>query len=93
MMIYLTGECAETWGYPRMPVDEVLLGSRMMVAKEAHTSNAVKALIAQMQGVTDVEWHKTYSGPAGGMITVRSEMGEPIHKIANRAVMLWDYFG
>ncbi|KAJ5151391.1 fatty acid synthase beta subunit [Penicillium canariense] len=89
MMPLFTGEWAESRGYPRMPVDGVLLGSRMMVAKEAHTSTAVKRLIVDTPGVTDAEWHKTYDGPIGGVITVRSEMGEPIHKIANRAVMLW----
>jgi len=25
----------------------------------------------------------------GGVITVRSELGEPIHKVNNRALMLW----
>ncbi|KAJ5193540.1 fatty acid synthase beta subunit [Penicillium cf. viridicatum] len=89
MMPLLTGEWAESRGYPRMPVDGILIGSRMMVAKEASTSTSVKNLIVQTPGVDNSEWHKTYDGPAGGVITVRSEMGEPIHKIANRAVILW----
>ncbi|KAG9535377.1 beta subunit of fatty acid synthase, partial [Aureobasidium melanogenum] len=35
------------------------------------------------------DWEKTYKGPAGGVITVRSEMGEPIHKLATRGVLFW----
>ncbi|PUU78407.1 fatty acid synthase beta subunit [Tuber borchii] len=36
----------------------------------------------------DKDWGKTYKGPAGGVITVRSEMGEPIHKLVTRGVRL-----
>ncbi|KAE8145032.1 sterigmatocystin biosynthesis fatty acid synthase subunit beta [Aspergillus avenaceus] len=86
---YLTGAWSVKHGYAQMPFDGVLLGSRMMVAQEAHTSRAVKELICNTAGVPDNEWEKTYEGSAGGIITVQSEMGEPIHKIANRGVMLW----
>ncbi|KAL8830553.1 MAG: hypothetical protein Q9191_001360 [Dirinaria sp. TL-2023a] len=89
MLPYLTGTWSEQLGYSRMPFDGLLMGSRMMVAKEAHTSLKVKELIAQTPGTSESDWYKTYTGPAGGVLTVRSEMGEPIHKIANRAVMLW----
>ncbi|KAG0644953.1 Fatty acid synthase beta subunit [Hyphodiscus hymeniophilus] len=86
---YLTGEWSERHGYPRMPVDGVLLGSRLMAAKEAHTSDKVKTLIMQTPGTSESDWHKTYDGPAGGVITISSEMGEPIHKLATRGVVLW----
>ncbi|GKZ29581.1 putative PKS/NRPS-like protein biosynthetic cluster [Aspergillus brasiliensis] len=86
---YITGQWSLPLGYPCMPFDGVLLGSRMMVAQEAHTSSAVKGIILKTPGVPDCEWEKTYSGPAGGIITVQSEMGEPIHKIATRGVRLW----
>ena len=89
MLPYLTGQWSHLLGYSRMPIDGILLGSRMMVAKEAHTSPSVKALIVQTPGTSEADWHKTYGGSAGGIITVRSEMGEPIHKVANRAVLLW----
>ncbi|KAL3429416.1 acyl transferase domain-containing protein [Aspergillus tetrazonus] len=71
-----------------MPFDAILLGSRVMAAQEARTSPAVKELICQTLGVGDEEWEGTYKKPTGGIITVRSEMGEPIHKIATRGVML-----
>lgn len=89
MMPYLTGSWSQSLGHPRMPVDGTLLGSRMMTAKEAHTSRPVKTLIVQTPGTSEADWHGTYGGSAGGVITVRSEMGEPIHKLANRAVLLW----
>ena len=86
---YLTGRWASHFGHAVMPFDGVLLGSRMMVAQEAHTSSATRKLICQTPGVANSDWERTYKGPAGGIITVRSEMGQPIHKIANRGVMLW----
>ncbi|KAK3307455.1 acyl transferase domain-containing protein [Chaetomium strumarium] len=86
---YLTGAWSTKYGYPPMPYDGCLFGSRMMVAKEAHTSLAAKQAIVDAPGLDDTEWEKTYKGPAGGVITVRSEMGEPIHKLATRGVLFW----
>ena len=86
---YLTGTWAAKFGYPAMPFDGCLFGSRMMTAKEAHTSTNAKKAIVDAEGVDDSQWEKTYKGPAGGVITVRSEMGEPIHKLATRGVKLW----
>lgn len=39
-----------------MPFDGFLLASRVMVAKEAHTSSSVKDLIVKAQGVDDAQW-------------------------------------
>jgi fatty acid synthase subunit beta len=86
---YLSGAWSEKLGRPRMPFDAILLGSRVMAAQEAHTSLAVKQAICQIPGVVDSEWEGTYQRPTGGILTVRSEMGEPIHKVATRGVMLW----
>ncbi|KAI0514857.1 fatty acid synthase beta subunit dehydratase [Xylaria bambusicola] len=86
---YLTGDWSKKYGYPAMPFDGCLFGSRMMVAKEAHTSKAAKQAIVDAEGLDDDQWEKTYKGPAGGVITVRSEMGEPIHKLATRGVCFW----
>ncbi|KAF1814692.1 beta subunit of fatty acid synthase [Eremomyces bilateralis CBS 781.70] len=86
---YLTGAWSANYGYPAMPFDGVLFGSRMMTAKEAHTSKNAKQAICDAEGLDDGEWEKTYKGPAGGVITVRSEMGEPIHKLATRGVRFW----
>ena len=86
---YLTGAWAEKYGYPPMPYDGVLFGSRVMTAKEAHTSPAAKQAIVDAEGLDDKDWEKTYKGPAGGIITVRSEMGEPIHKLATRGIQFW----
>ena len=86
---YLNGQWAARFGYPPMPFDGVLLGSRCMVAKEAWTSRAAKQAIVDAPGLEDHEWEKTYKGAAGGVITVRSEMGEPIHKLATRGILFW----
>ena len=86
---YLTGVWAKKFGYPPMPFDGVFFGSRVMVAKEAHTSKNAKQAIVDAPGLDDHDWEKTYKGPAGGIITVRSEMGEPIHKIATRGIKFW----
>ena len=86
---YMTGTWSGRFGYPPMPFDGCLFGSRMMTAKEAKTSVNAKKAIAEAAGVDDSEWEKTYKGAAGGVITVRSEMGEPIHKLATRGVRFW----
>lgn len=86
---YLTGTWSAKYGYPPMPFDGCLFGSRMMTAKEAHTSKNAKKAITEAEGLDDGQWEKTYKGPAGGVITVRSEMGEPIHKLATRGVKFW----
>ena len=86
---YLTGSWSGRFGYPPMPYDGCLFGSRMMTAKEAHTSKNAKKAIVDAPGVDDTQWERTYKGPAGGVVTVRSEMGEPIHKLATRGVLFW----
>lgn len=89
---YISGTWSKQFGYPEMPFDGVLLGSRLMVCREAHTSPQVKKLICDTPGVEDSDWERTYTEVVGGVITVRSEMGQPIHKIANRGVRLWAEF-
>lgn len=86
---YFTGVWSTKFGYPPMPFDGCLFGSRVMTAKEARTSINAKKAITEAEGLDDSEWEKTYKGPAGGVITVRSEMGEPIHKLATRGVRFW----
>ncbi|KAF5649396.1 fatty acid synthase subunit beta [Fusarium sp. NRRL 52700] len=86
---YITGTWASDMGLPPMPVDGILLGSRVMVSKEAHTSPEAKHLIVATEGVPDNEWSGTSSRPTGGVLSVISEMRQPIHKIATRAVRLW----
>ncbi|KAG5638483.1 hypothetical protein H0H81_012415 [Sphagnurus paluster] len=89
---YLTGDWSESFGVQPMPFDGFLFASRVMVAKEAHTSSSVKDLIVAASGVEDAAWEGTYTKPTGGILTVRSELGEPIHKVATRGVKLWKEF-
>ena len=92
---YLSGEWSLSRGFPRMPFDAILFASRMMVAREAATSPAIKDLICATPGVPlrdEKSWEKSYKDHAGGVITVKSELGEPIHKIATRGMKLWREF-
>ncbi|CAN3357636.1 fatty acid synthase subunit beta [Diutina catenulata] len=89
---YLTGAWTKDFKYPPMPFDGVLLGSRVMTAKEAATSLPAKKAIAATKGVTDASWEQSFKKDTGGIVTVISEMGEPIHKIATRGVLLWKEF-
>jgi len=89
---YLTGDWSVKYGVQAMPFDGLLFASRVMVAKEAHTSSSVKDLIVAAPGVEDGDWEATYTKETGGILTVRSELGEPIHKIATRGVKLWKEF-
>ncbi|KAL3448862.1 acyl transferase domain-containing protein [Aspergillus insuetus] len=86
---YLSGTWSSQYGYPPMPFDGTLFGSRMMTAKEAHTSKNAKQAIVDAPGLDDKDWENTYKGAAGGVVTVLSEMGEPIHKLATRGVLFW----
>ena len=90
---YLTGQWSvNRFGVQPMPFDGFLFASRVMVAKEAHTSSSVKDLIVGAAGVGDEQWEGTYTKPTGGVLTVQSELGEPIHKVATRGVKLWKEF-
>lgn len=71
---YLNGSWSEKYGVERMPYDGFLYASRVMVAKEAHTSLSVKQLIVAAPGVDDDKWEGTYDKETGGIITVRSEL-------------------
>ncbi|KAF8145267.1 hypothetical protein K438DRAFT_1992005 [Mycena galopus ATCC 62051] len=89
---YLSGEWSIKYEMQPMPFDGFLFANRVMVAKEAHTSSSVKDLIVAAAGVEDAEWEGTYVKPTGGILTVKSELGEPIHKVATRGVKLWKEF-
>ncbi|ODQ66250.1 S-acyl fatty acid synthase thioesterase [Nadsonia fulvescens var. elongata DSM 6958] len=86
---YITGEWSTKFAYPPMPFDGILFGSRAMTALEAATSLDAKQAIVDAPGVLDHEWENTYKKPTGGIVTVLSEMGEPIHKLATRGVLFW----
>jgi len=78
-----------------MPFDGILLGTRIMAAKETLTSLSVKQLLVNTEGIhlmNERDWEKSYEQPVGGCITIISELNEPIHVIANRSAMLWKEF-
>lgn len=72
---YLTGQWSvDKYGVEKMPFDGFLFASRVMVAKEAHTSLPVKELIVACKGVEDGQWEGTYDKETGGILTVKSEL-------------------
>lgn len=75
-----------------MPLYGFLFASRVMVAKEAHTGSSTKVLIVAAAGVDNTKWEGTYAKEMGRILTVRSELGELIHKIAMRGVKRWKEF-
>ena len=67
------------------PTIELILIDIVLQAKKA---------IRDAERLDDKDWEKTYMSPADGVITVRSEMGEPIHKLAIGGVrLLWMSIG
>lgn len=89
---YLNGSWSSKYNYPPMPFDGILFGSRVMTCQEAFTSLEAKRAIAATSGVQDHDWEQTFTKPTGGILSVISEMGEPIHKIATRGIKLWKEF-
>ena len=43
---------------------------------------SVREVIGEAAGLDGKDLEKTYKGRAGGVVTIRSGMGEPIHKLA-----------
>lgn len=90
---FLSGEWSLRFGCPKMPCDGVLFGSRVMATQEAATCDKAKDLIVAASGVVDqADWENSYKDDAGGVITVLSELGEPIHVINNRCARCWREF-
>ncbi|MCC6811227.1 MAG: DUF1729 domain-containing protein [Deltaproteobacteria bacterium] len=79
---YLTGTWSERFGLPKMPVDAVFLGTRLMAAKEALTSPQVKQALAQAAGTA--QW--VLDGSADGDVTSgRSQLDAAIYYMENAA--------
>ncbi|MGH3635029.1 MAG: fatty acid synthase subunit beta domain-containing protein, partial [Mycobacterium sp.] len=79
---YLTGQWAQSYGFPLMPIDGILVGTAAMATKESTTSPSVKRMLVETQG-TD-QWIS--AGKAqGGMASSRSQLGADIHEIDNAA--------
>lgn len=52
----------------------------------------MKDLIIAAAGVDDADWEGIYIKPTGGILTIRSGLEEPIHKVATWGVRLWKEF-
>ncbi len=79
---YLSGRWAQSYGFPLMPIDGILVGTAAMATLESTTSPSVKRMLVETQG-TD-RWIS--AGKAqGGMASSRSQLGADIHEIDNSA--------
>ncbi|MDO3638904.1 fatty acid synthase subunit beta domain-containing protein, partial [Mycolicibacterium arseniciresistens] len=79
---YLSGRWSESFGFPAMPVDGILVGTAAMATLEATTSPQVKQMLVETRGT------ETWVGAGkaqGGMASGRSQLGADIHEIDNAA--------
>ncbi|EGZ08386.1 hypothetical protein PHYSODRAFT_340175 [Phytophthora sojae] len=80
---YLTGE----WSLARPPAQEACGWYPDGLSRD------VKKLLVDTPGIeSGLEWETSYTGVVGGVVTVTSELGEPIHVVANRCALLWKEF-
>eukprot|EP00457_Paulinella_chromatophora_P000021 gb/GEZN01000021.1/.p1 GENE.gb/GEZN01000021.1/~~gb/GEZN01000021.1/.p1 ORF type:complete len:4174 (-),score=689.58 gb/GEZN01000021.1/:631-13152(-) len=108
---YLDGSWSTELGpFPAMPVDAILLGSRMMTSAEAETSAGARKLMLEGRktAVPKAEWEKTMELPAWpadnqlksvfgpgasgkefSVVTIRSELEEPMHVLRTRGALAW----
>ncbi|KKY33263.1 putative fatty acid synthase [Diaporthe ampelina] len=86
---YISGEWSQAFGRPPMPFDATLIGTCVMTTREAKTSPAVKRAMVEAQGVSDEDWSSTMDGGAGGVISIISHLGEAMHVLATRGMLLW----
>ncbi|KAH6996916.1 acyl transferase domain-containing protein [Ilyonectria destructans] len=86
---YLSGEWSQRFGQIPIPFDAILLGTYMMTALEAKSSLESKKAMVEAPGVPDAEWSGTMKQPTGGTISITSHLGEPMHVLATRGMMLW----
>jgi fatty acid synthase subunit alpha, fungi type len=76
-----------------MPFDGILSPVGLWSPRRrTRTSESVEQFIVQAAGVTDDKWEGAHKAETGGILTVSSELGEPIHKVATRGVKLWKEF-
>lgn len=89
---YISGDWSQAYGRPPMPFDATLIGTRIMTTREAKTSPEAKRAMVEATGVPDEEWAGTLEGGAGGAISVISHLGESMHVLATRGMLLWAEF-
>ncbi|KAJ4387236.1 beta subunit of fatty acid synthetase [Gnomoniopsis smithogilvyi] len=86
---YISGEWSQAFGRGPMPFDATLIGTCIMTTQEAKTSPAVKQAMVNAPGVKGEDWQASMQGGAGGVISIISHLGEAMHVIATRGMLLW----
>jgi enoyl reductase-like protein len=83
---YIAGEWALAYSVQSMPFNGVLLGLTMK------TSGPLKKPLVQAPGIDNNRWEQTGKVETSGILTMQFTPGEPIHKIATRAIKFWKEF-
>ncbi|KAJ2472954.1 fatty acid synthase alpha subunit Lsd1 [Coemansia sp. RSA 2322] len=91
---YVTGAWGAQANGPAMPFDGVMLGSRVMAAREARTSPAVKRLIAAAPGLDPHDIERLFVSDSdpdneSGVVSILAADGaSSMHVLANRGALL-----
>ncbi|KAJ2020125.1 hypothetical protein GGI06_002414, partial [Coemansia sp. S85] len=77
---YFTGAWGQEAGRAHMPFDGVMLGSRVMVAQEARTDDAVKQLIVAAKGIDPYYIESLFiDNNSSGVVSILAADGTPTH--------------
>ncbi|KAJ2611506.1 fatty acid synthase alpha subunit Lsd1 [Coemansia sp. RSA 1365] len=91
---YLTGEWATWFDRPAMPLDGIVVRSRIAAARESALAGPVKALVAEAAGLDALDLPALFRSDNGsGVISIRDVDGSPTHVVANRASQLCQDIG
>ncbi|KAJ1954470.1 fatty acid synthase alpha subunit Lsd1, partial [Linderina pennispora] len=84
---YITGDWSVAFGRPPMPVDGAVLGSPLLVCKEAPIDDAIKELVVDMSGVDDEQALSSNSGTFAKTVSITTLDGTPLQVAANRGAV------
>ncbi|KAJ2804558.1 beta subunit of fatty acid synthetase, partial [Coemansia guatemalensis] len=86
---YLSGEWATWFDRPSMPLDGIVVRSRVAAARESALAGPAKALVAAAAGLDALDLPALFRPANGsGVVSIRDLDGSPTHVAANRAAQL-----
>ncbi|PIA14803.1 hypothetical protein COEREDRAFT_45909 [Coemansia reversa NRRL 1564] len=91
---YLSGEWATWFDRPVMPLDGIVVHSRVIAARESALAGPAKALVAAAAGLDALDLPALFRSSNGsGVISIRDLDDSPTHVAANRASQLCQDIG
>ncbi|KAJ2078565.1 fatty acid synthase alpha subunit Lsd1 [Coemansia sp. RSA 988] len=91
---YLNGEWSTWFDRPAMPLDGIVVRSRVAAARESALAGPVKALVAAAAGLDALDLPALFRPANGsGVDSIRNLDGSPTHVAANRASQLCQDIG